>query len=289
MKLALHINDYAGLGAPARMASALARIARTAEDTGFCRLSLTDHVWQISMIGEEHEPMLESYTTLGFLAGQTRTIELQTLVTAATYRPPGLLAKIVTTLDVLSGGRAWLGIGAGWNEQEAVGLGLPYGPQSERFARLEETVRICTQMWGEGQESFVGEHHQLASTLNSPQALSSPRPRILIGGGGERVTLRLAARYADAINVYGGPDAGQKVTRLREHCEAVGRDVDKIEKTAFLPIALKTAGDVDRLLDELRRLHESEFTTVYGAVADVAALAPLETLGSKVVPEIATW
>jgi alkanesulfonate monooxygenase len=289
MRLALHINDYSGLGAPAQMASALVRIARTAEDAGFCRLSLTDHVWQISMIGEEHEPMLESYTTLGFLAGQTRTIELQTLVTAATYRPPGLLAKIVTTLDVLSGGRAWLGIGAGWNEQEAVGLGLPYGPQGERFERLEETVQICMRMWGDGQDSFVGEHYQLGGTLNSPQALSRPRPRILVGGSGERVTLRLAARYADAINVYGGRDAGQKVARLREHCAAVGRDADVIEKTAVLPLTVTADGDVERLLDELRRLHEWGFTTVYGAVADVAALTPLETLGSKVIPEIAAW
>ncbi|MEU1520222.1 LLM class flavin-dependent oxidoreductase [Streptomyces sp. NPDC005811] len=180
MRLALHINDHSGLE-PARMAPGLTRIASTAEETGFSRLSLTDHVWQVSVIGEEHEPMLEAYTTLGHLAGRTRSIELQTLVTALTYRSPGLLAKIVTTLDVLSGRRAWLGIGAGWNEQEATGLGLPFGPQGERFARLEETLRICLARWADGDEPFVGEHYQLGGTLNSPQALSRPRPRIPAG------------------------------------------------------------------------------------------------------------
>ncbi|MFJ3774593.1 LLM class F420-dependent oxidoreductase [Streptomyces sp. NPDC090075] len=288
MRLALHINDYSGLE-PARMAPGLARIASTAEETGFSRLSLTDHLWQVSMIGEEHEPMLEAYTTLGYLAGRTRSIELQTLVTAVTYRSPGLLAKIVTTLDVLSGGRAWLGIGAGWNAQEATGLGLPFGPQGDRFARLEETLRICLAMWADGDEPFVGEHYQLGGTLNSPQALSRPRPRILVGGSGERVTLRLAARYADAFNVYGGPDAAQKVARLREHCEAVGRDIDAVEKTALLPLAADAPGEVERLLAELRRLHELGFTTVYCAVTDVADLRPLETLGAKVIPEIAGW
>jgi F420-dependent oxidoreductase-like protein len=262
MRLALHINDYSGFGEPHQMAGALARIARTAENVGFARLSLTDHVWQISLIGEEYQPMLEAYTALGYLAGQTREIELQTLVTAATYRPPGLLAKMVTTLDVLSGGRSWIGIGAGWNDEEATGLGLPFAPQRERFARLEETLQICLQMWGGSRDSYVGEYYRLASTLNVPQPVSRPRPRILVGGGGERVTLRLAAKYADAFNVYGGPDAGQKAQRLREHCEAIGRDADEIEKTAVLPRAMEDPVDVDGLLEELRRLHELGFTTV---------------------------
>ncbi|MEV6166567.1 LLM class F420-dependent oxidoreductase [Streptomyces sp. NPDC052052] len=289
MKLALHINDYSGIGPPARMASALARIAATAEDTGFSRLSLTDHLWQVSMVGEEYEPMLESYTTLGYLAARTRTIELQTLVTAAMYRPPGLLAKIVTTLDVLSGGRAWLGVGAGWNEEEASGLGLPHAAQAERFAHLEETLRICLQMWSDSTDSFVGEHYQLAGTLNSPQALTRPHPRILVGGGGERVTLRIAAQYADAFNVFGGRDAGQKVARLREHCEKLGRDFDAVEKTAFLPLDVTAPADLEAALADLRRLHELGFTTVYAAVADIGSVTPLETLGSKVIPEIAAW
>lgn len=289
MRLALHINDYAGFGEPRRMAGALGRVARAAEEAGFARLSLTDHVWQISLVGEEDEPMLEAYTALGYLAGLTRTIELQTLVTAATYRAPGLLAKIVTTLDVLSGGRAWLGIGAGWNDEEAQGLGLPFAPQRERFSRLEETLRICLQMWSGSRESFVGEHYQLASTLNSPRPVSEPRPRILVGGGGERTTLRIAAKYADAVNVFGGADAGQKIVRLREHCERIGRDADEIEKTAVLPVAVQGPGDTDALLEELRRLHDLGFTTVYCSVPGVAAPAPLEALGTKVIPEIARW
>ncbi|MDX6742171.1 LLM class F420-dependent oxidoreductase [Actinocorallia sp. A-T 12471] len=289
MRLALHINDYASFGEPRQMAGALSRVARSAEDAGFSRLSLTDHVWQISLIGEEYEPMLEAYTALGFLAGQTRTIELQTLVTAATYRAPGLLAKIVTTLDVLSEGRAWLGVGAGWNDEEAQGLGLPFAGQTERFARLEQTLQICLQMWSGSREPYVSEHYQLASTLNSPQAVSAPRPRVLVGGGGERTTLRIAAKYADAFNVFGGPDAGQKIVRLREHCERIGRDHTEIEKTAVLPVAVDEPGATDLLLEELRRLHDLGFTTVYCAVPAVASLAPLETLGAKVIPEITRW
>jgi F420-dependent oxidoreductase-like protein len=287
MRLALHINDYSDLGEPATMADALVKVAKAAEDAGFARLSLSDHLWQVSMIGEAADPMLESYTTLGYLAGQTRSIELQTLVTAASYRPPGLLAKMVTTLDVLSKGRAWLGVGAGWNDEEAAGLGLPLGPPGERYARLEETLKICLQMWSGSRKPFIGEYYQLGSTLNSPQPLT--RPRILVGGGGERRTLRLAARYADAFNVYGGPDAGQKVTRLREHCAAVGRDVGDIEKTAVLPRPADGSHYAEQLLNELRRLHELGFTTVFTVVPGVGAVTPLETLGEKVIPEISTW
>jgi alkanesulfonate monooxygenase len=289
VKLALQVNEYSSFGGGAELARDLVRVARAAEDMGFVRLSVTDHLWQISMLGEEYEPMLEAYTTLGFLAGQTRSIELQTLVTAATYRAPGLLAKTVTTLDVLSGGRAWLGIGTGWNEQEATGLGLPFAGHPARFAHLEEVLRICLQMWSGSTESFLGEHYRLASTLNVPEPVSTPRPRILIGGGGERVTLRLAARYADAINVHGGPDAGQKLSRLREHCAELGRDPDEIEKTAVLPLAVDGPGGVDRVLTDLHRLHELGFTTVYASVPGIGAITPLETLGAKVLPEIATW
>jgi alkanesulfonate monooxygenase len=289
MRLALHINDYSSLGAPPQMGPALVRIARTAEDCGFTRLSVTDHVWQISLLGEEDEPMLESYTTLAFLAGQTSSIELQTLVTAAPYRAPGLLGKIVTTLDVLSGGRAWLGVGSGWNEQEATGLGLPYDSQRGRFARMEETLQICLQMWSGSRDPYRGKLHQLSSTLNVPAPVSRPRPRILVGGGGERVTLRLAATYADAFNVFGGRDAGQKITRLHEHCARIGRDPAEIENTALLPVATDGTGGVEHLLEDLRRLHDLGFSTVYAAVSDVATITALETLGAKVIPEIAAW
>jgi F420-dependent oxidoreductase-like protein len=291
VRLGLHLNDYSHLGGPERMGAALGRIARTAEDVGFARLSVTDHLWQISLIGEEDEPMLEAYTTLAFVAGQTSTIELQTLVTAATYRAPGLLAKIVTTLDVLSGGRAWLGIGTGWNEQEATGLGLPFDSHDGRYHRLEDTLRICLQMWSDSEEPFVSESYQLGQTLNVPPAVSQPRPRILVGGGGELRTLKVAARYADAMNVWGGADAdpGQKVRRLEERCAEVGRDPAEIEKTALLPLVVDGPGGTDGLLAELRRLHELGFTTVYGAVRKISSEAPLEVLGATVIPELATW
>jgi alkanesulfonate monooxygenase len=289
MRLALHVNDYTHFGEPKDIGPALGRIARTAEAVGFARLSVTDHLWQISLVGEEDEPMLEAYTTLAFLAGQTSTIELQTLATAATYRAPGLLGKIVTTLDVLSGGRAWLGIGTGWNEQEATGLGLPFDGHDGRFQRLEETVRICLQMWSGSSDPIVSEHYLLGSTLNVPQPVSRPRPRILIGGGGELRTLKLVAKYADAMNVWGGTDAGQKIARLRERCEEVGRDPGEIEKTALYSFDLEGPEGVDGLLSELRRLHELGFTTVYGSVPDISSEAPLEALGSKVIPEINSW
>jgi F420-dependent oxidoreductase-like protein len=289
VRLALHLNAYTGLGGPADIGPALGRLARTAEDVGFTRLSVTDHLWQISMLGEEDEPMLEAYTTLAFLAGRTSVIELQTLVTAATYRAPGLLGKIVTTLDVLSGGRAWLGIGTGWNEQEATGLGLPFDGHDGRYRRLEETLRICRQMWSGSRESFLGEHYRLGSTLNVPAPVSRPHPRILVGGGGELRTLKLVARYADAMNVWGGPDAGQKIARLRERCAEVGRDPDEIERTAILAPALDGPAGPDGVLAELHRLHELGFTTVYGTLRDLSSDDPLTKLGDRVIPEIATW
>ncbi|OZC76335.1 LLM class F420-dependent oxidoreductase [Rhodococcus sp. 06-418-1B] len=289
MKLALHLNDYSHLGTPAEMGPALARIARTAEDVGFSRLSVTDHLWQISLIGEENEPMMEAYTVLAFLAGSTTRIELQTLVTATTYRSPGLLAKIVTTLDVLSGGRAWLGIGTGWNEQEATGLGLPFDHHDGRFHRLEETLKIVLQMWSTNDGEYVSENYQLGQTMNVPAPVSSPRPRILLGGGGELRTLKLVAKYADAMNVWGGEEARQKITRLNERCAEIERNPDEIEKTALVDFDVEGDGGVDGILENLRRLHELGFTTVYGAVPDLGDTAPLEILGSKVISETASW
>lgn len=289
MKLALHLNDYSHLGSPAEMGPSLVRIAKTAEEVGFSRLSVTDHLWQISLVGEEDEPMLEAYTVLAFLAGSTSKIELQTLVTAATYRAPGLLAKIVTTLDVLSGGRAWLGIGTGWNEQEATGLGLPFDHHDGRFRRLEETLKIVLQMWSDNDGEYVTENYQLGQTMNIPAPVSSPRPRILLGGGGELRTLKLVAKYADAMNVWGGEEARQKITRLAERCDEIGRNPDEIEKTALINFDLKGEGGVDALLDNLRRLHDLGFTTVFGAVPDLGDIAPLELLGSKVITETNSW
>jgi alkanesulfonate monooxygenase len=287
MELGLHVADFTWPGGAAELASTLTRIATTAEDVGIARLTVMDHLWQIGAIGDPQRPMLEAYTTLGFLAAKTQRLLLHTLVTGVVYREPGLLAKAVTTLDVLSGGRAGLGIGAAWNEEEAKGLGLPFPPIAERFERLEEALQICLQMWSPDEGPFDGKHYQLARTLNSPPSLRRPRPRIMVGGGGERKTLRLVALYADACNIFAGPDAAHKLDVLRDHCGNEGRDYDEIEKTATLAVDPTTGPGP--LLEQLRELHELGFGVVYLIVPAVETLTPLEMLGASVVPEIARW
>lgn len=289
MKLGLHLDDYTWNSANGSLPALLSQIARTAEDGGFSRLSVTDHVWQTSVHGVESDPMLEAYTTLGFIAAETNFLELLTLVSAVTYRPPGLLAKMVTTLDVLSGGRAMLGLGAGWNQEEATGLGLEFAPNRVRFERLEEALQVCLQMFSDSTKSFRGRHYTLASTLNSPLPQARPRPRILVGGGGERRTLRLAARYADACNVYGGPDAGHKLAVLKEHCWREDRDYDAIEKTAILALDPNEPGGPDGLLRRLAALRDLGFDSVMGAVPGIDSMTPLETLIAKVLPAVASW
>ncbi|HLI25009.1 MAG TPA: LLM class F420-dependent oxidoreductase [Acidimicrobiales bacterium] len=288
MKLGLHISNFTWPDGPGRIRTDLARIAATAEEQGFSKLSVMDHVWQIHMIGPPEHEMLEAYTTLGYLAARTETIELLAWVTAVVYRAPGLLAKAVTTLDVLSGGRAWLGIGAAWFEEEARGLGLPFPPVSERFERLEETLQICLQMWRGDDKPFDGRHYRLERTLNSPPAISRPHPPILIGGGGEKKTLRLVAKYAQACNLFPGPDLEHKLDVLRRHCDEVGRDYDEIEKTVMGPLDPGSGGgNVEDLLASMRRLAALGVTHYHGSVPGVASLTPLELLGQRVIPEVA--
>jgi alkanesulfonate monooxygenase len=235
MELGLHIANFTWTGGPVQLGPSLARIAKTAEDAGFTAISVMDHLWQIQIVGPPEDEMLEAYTTLGFLAAHTEQVRLHTLVTGVTYRSPGLLAKMVTTLDVLSGGRGVLGIGAAWNEAEANGLGLHFPSTAERFERLEETLQICRQMWSSSDAPYEGTHYQLGRTLNSPTSISQPRPRIMVGGTGERKTLRLVAKYADACNIFPGPDVAHKLDVLRGHCETERRDYDSIEKTTAMP------------------------------------------------------
>jgi F420-dependent oxidoreductase-like protein len=289
MKLGLHIDDYTWSPSNGSVADVLTRVAKAADAGGFARLSVTDHMWQTSAHGVETDPMLEAYTTLGFLAATTKSVELLTLVSAVTYRPPGLLVKMVTTLDVLSGGRAMLGIGAGWNEEEATGLGLPFAPNRFRFEQLDEAIQVCLQMFSDSTKPFRGKYYTLASTVNSPQPVGRPRPRILIGGGGERRTLRLVARHADACNVFGGPDAGQKLRVLKEQCEKVDRDYDAIEKTAIMALDPNGPDGVSGLLKRLATLRDLGFDSVLGSVPDIDSMTPLDTLVAKVVPEVATW
>jgi F420-dependent oxidoreductase-like protein len=288
MKLGLHVSDFTWPGGTARLGADLATIAQAAEAAGFDRLSVMDHFFQIHMIGPPEHEMLEAYTTLGYVAGKTSAIKLLTVVTGVIYRQPGLLAKAVSTLDVLSGGRAMLGIGAAWNEDEARGLGFPFPPIAERFERLEETLQIILQMWSDDDGPYHGRHYHLERTLNSPQPLQRPHPPILIGGSGERKTLRLVAQYADACNLFGSPDVGHKLDVLRSHCERLGRDYDSIEKTVITTFDVGENGERTReLVDRMHEFAALGFHEVHGTLRHVSRIAPIEAIGREVIPAIA--
>jgi F420-dependent oxidoreductase-like protein len=288
VKVGLQIPDFTWPSGPSRLGPELASFTRAADDAGFAYISVMDHFWQIGMLGPPEHEMLEAYTTLGFIAANTSRATLHTLVTGVVYRPPGLLAKIVTTLDVLSGGRAMLGIGAAWNEHEARGLGFPFPPVAERFERLEETIQICQLMWRGDEKAYRGKHYLLERTLNSPQALSTPHPPIMIGGSGERKTLRLVARYAQACNLFPGPEIGSKLRVLREHCEAEGRDYGEILKTCILPMDVGSNGEkTAELIDRLGDLAEAGIQAVIGSVPVESRMRAVETIGNDVIPVVA--
>lgn len=288
MKLGLQIPNLTNPDGPSRLADDLTWAARTADEAGFEFIAVMDHVFQIQAVGPAEDPMLEGYTTLGYLAAHTQRAKLLTLVTGGTYRRPGLLAKIVTTLDVLSKGRAWLGIGAGWNEEESRGLGLDFPPVAERFERLEETLQIALQMWRGDESPFNGKHYRLERPMNSPQSLTRPHPPIMIGGGGEKKTLRLVARYADATNLFPGPDLGRKLDVLRQHCETVGRDYDSIHRTVYFVFDPGPKGErTSETIDRLGQLSEMGFETAIGSVTGIWDRAPLEVVASEILPEAA--
>ena len=288
MQLGVHVSKFTWADGPTAIAADLKRVAQTADEAGFAKLSVMDHVWQIGHIGPPEFDMLEAYTTLGYLAAHTTRIDLLAWVTAVVYRDPGLLAKQVTTLDVLSGGRAWLGIGAAWNEDEARGLGLFFPSTAERFERLEEALQICLQMWSDDESAYEGKHYQLARTLNSPQSLRRPHPPILIGGGGEKKTLRLVAKYADACNLFAVPELEHKLDVLRQHCEDVGRDYEEIEKTVMGPLDPGAKGEkVDELIESMGRMAKLGITHYHGSVPDVADMTRLEILATDVIPAVA--
>lgn len=233
MDVGIHFLNFTNPGGDAVIAPLLADTAKLADDAGFALFTVMDHFFQMERMWPADNPMLEGYTALSYVAGQTSRIELATLVTGVTYRHPGLLAKTVTTLDVLSGGRAILGLGAAWYEREHLGLGVPFPPLAERFERLEEALQICLQMWSDDDGGYAGRHYTLTETLNRPRPLRRPRPPILIGGNGEKKTLRLVAKYADACNLTTDEvdEVRHKIDVLRRHCDREGRGIGDIRVT----------------------------------------------------------
>jgi F420-dependent oxidoreductase-like protein len=289
VKIGLQVPSFTWPGGDAAIGPTLARIAETADAVGFDSLWVMDHFFQIRGVGKPDEPMLEGWTALGFMAAHTRKATLGLMVGGIHYRQAALWAKAATTLDVLSGGRAYLGIGAAWNEEESHGLGFPMPPLGVRFEMLEETLQIVHAMWqGEhgSQEAFDGVHYQAGRLLNSPQAISKPHPRIIIGGGGEQKTLRLVARYADACNVFGGPEQlTHKFSVLRERCDEVGRPFDEIERSNLARVDLSRQSSA-QVVDAFSRLAEVGVQHVIFSLSDVHDVRNLETLGRDVLPQV---
>src|SRR5437899_5868114 len=287
MKIGLQIPFFTWPGGAKEIGPTLTKIARTADQGGFDVIGVMDHFFQIQSIGPPEQDMLEAYTTLGYLAANTSRARLVTIVTGAVYRYPGVIAKIVTTLDVLSGGRGMLGIGAGWNEYEAKSLGMPFQPVAERFEWLEDTLRLCLQVWKGDESRLEGKKFTFERPLSSPQSLTRPHPPIMIGGSGERKTLQLVAKYADACNLFPTPDAQHKLDVLKEHCEREKRDYDSIEKTCMFHMDVGARGEnVGRIVEQLKGLRKIGFTTAIGGVRDVSKIAPLEIVISEIIPAI---
>ena len=296
MKIGLQISSFTWPGGDAQLGETLAGIVRTADDAGFDSIWVMDHFLQIGSVGKPDDPMLEGMTALGFMAAHSKRARLGLMVGGIHYRQAGMWLKAATTLDVLSGGRAWFGIGAAWNEQESAALGFPMPPLGSRFEMLEETLQIVREGWqGEhgSEAAFDGRHYQASRLLNSPQALSKPHPPILIGGGGERRTLKLVAKYADACGVF-GTDPEQlrhKYDVLRRHCEDVGRDYDSIEKTFLTGVSITPDGahsslTPDGLVERLGRTTEVGAQHAIFGIRDVHDLSKLELIGSHVIPQL---
>jgi F420-dependent oxidoreductase-like protein len=289
MELGIHFMDFNLPGGPEQIAPTLAATAKAAEDAGCTRFTLMDHYFQMEHYRTARDPMLEGYTTLGFVAAHTQRMSLGLLVSGVTYRHPGLLAKIVTTADVLSGGRAFLGLGAAWYEREHLALGVRFPPMKERFERLEEALQICLQMWSDDDGPYKGVHYQLAETICVPRPIQQPRPPIMIGGGGERKTLRFVAKYADACNLFASSvdDVRHKLEVLERHCENEGRDSATIQKT--LQGRGDPIGDPDAFLADMAQFAALGIDLVEirggGAVDDPVGAA--SRLGEYVVPRLA--
>lgn len=294
MKIGLQVVDFKWPGGPAAIGHTLAEIAKTADEAGFASLWVMDHFFQMDMTQMglvPTDPMLDSYTALSYMAGVTARVRLGAMVTSVVYRHPGHLIKTVSALDVLSGGRAYLGIGAAWYEREARGLGLPFPPTKERFERLEETLQIAHQVWSGDFKPYQGKHYQLAEPMNNPQPLSKPHPPILIGGAGEQKTLRLVAKYADACNLFafmGNAEVAKKLDVLKRHCDDVGRPYDQIERTALGQVHLGTGGmSTSDLIAFCRGLASVGIQHFIFSVSNVHEIKPIEVIGREVIPAVA--
>ena len=296
MKSGLQIPNFTYPEGPKELGNKLAEIARAADDVGFSSLWVMDHFFQIGSrdrsmgLGPAEDEMLEGYSTLAYLAGITKKVTLGTLVAGAIYRHPGILIKTVTTLDVLSGGRAYLGIGAAWNEREARGLGVPFPSTKERLEQLEETLEIAKQMWSDNNGAYAGKYFQLAETLCSPQPLSKPHPPILIGGSGEKKTLRLVAKYADACNLFarmGAEVVTSKLDILKKHCDEVGRDYAEIEKTTLSTVHLAPDKmNVKDVIEQCRALAGIGIQHAIFNMPNVHEIEPLEIFGREIIPAL---
>lgn len=296
MRLGLQVPSFTWPGGQSQLGETFGLIAERAERAGFYSLWVMDHFFQLDGIGSAEQEMLEGWSALAFAAARTNRIKLGTLVTGVTYRHPGILAKTATTLDVLSHGRAYLGIGAAWNEEEHRGLGVPFPPVKERFERLEEALQIVLQMWSSDERPYEGKHYQLVRPLNSPQAIQKPHPPILIGGGGERKTLRLVARYGDACNLFTSGDHAElrhKLDVLRKHCQSEGRPYEQVEKTAYSHVLLQlTRGGRDQsctpgaFIEQCAQLAELGIDQVTLSLKGVHEAEPFELFEHEIIPAV---
>lgn len=294
MRLGLQVPNFTWQQDQGLLGDTFGLIAERAERAGFYSLWVMDHFFQIGFVGPSENEMLEGWTALAFAAGRTNRLKLGTMVTGVTYRYPGILVKTATTLDVLSHGRAYFGIGAAWNEEEHKGLGVPFPPLAERFERLEETLQIAHQMWQGNEQPYHGKHYKLERPLNSPRAVQTPHPPILIGGGGERKTLRLVAQYGDACNLFarmGHDELRRKLDILRDHCASLGRDYNEIEKTTLDVMHLTRDGRNNTLspsaaIDHFAKLAEQGVDQAIFSMPNVNELEPFDVLANQIVPAV---
>ena len=292
MHIGLQIPSFKYPGGTAAIRPKLKEIVTTAEESGFYSLWVMDHYYQIKgLFGEAYtDPMLEAYTTLGYMAGLTEKAYLGVLVTGVIYRHPSVLMKVINTLDILSGGRAYLGIGAAWYEEEAKGYGIPYPSTSERFEQLEDNLKLAKAVWNSDEISFEGKHFSAPAITNNPRPLSNPHPRIMIGGTGPKKTLRMVAQYADACNIgdwVGRENMQKAIDTLKEHCESLGRDYNTIEKTSLCTVNLSGEDTVDSVIRLIKELSEMGFTQAIFNMPDVYKITPLETFAKEIIPAVA--